>query len=166
MSMKLLSPGTAVVAGSNTTTDTIRIQGLNDVVYRLDHAALETPMAAYNVSDPFIPYRYNICSYFRTSEPNPFIAYETPYLRLFVEQNILTNLTRTEDKVASAIETAHPLMSVWLQEATTYIARKLNIAIEYQQFNHTMWESYQWKLYAEDGVTLLQDTGRRYDGLI
>lgn len=142
MSMKLLSPGVAVVANSNVTTDIIRIRGLNDVVYRLDHDALDEPMEAYGASNPFIPYRYNICSYFRTSEPNPFIAYERPYLRLFLEQELLTNLSMVAPSVPTAVETSHPLAVEWLEHITTYVARKLNLGVEYQQFNHTMWESY------------------------
>ena len=136
------------------------------MVYRLDHAALDEPMEAYNASNVFIPYRYNICSYFRTSEPNPFIAYEKPYLRLSLEQEFLTNLSSVDPVTTGAMETDHPLTTVWAEHLTTFIARKLNISVDYQQFNHTMWESYQWKLYSGDGSTLLQDTGRCYDGLV
>ena len=175
MALKFISPGFARINGKK--EDIIKINTCNEVTFKITHTALTEPIPSYDASNSSVPFRYNICSYFRVSDPNPFVSYELPYLRLYIEGNLINGLGRlndgdgedilidVNDSLILDVDDAQITVRSFI-DADELVARKISLSADYVQFNHSAWECYQWRLFSGDGTKLLQDTGRRFDGLI
>ena len=160
MGMQLLSPGVAfTTAGA---TNFLKIEAWNEVTHSINHEQLTTYIPSDSQSDAAIPYRYDINSFFRTSDSNPFICYEAPYLRLAHSGAALGGLYDVSSPVSNNIG----VYTRYLQDNDILSTRHMDISAEYVQFNQSAWESYQWQLLAEPDQVILQDSGQRYDGLI
>lgn len=89
MVLELQSPGRVSFPGVGNATTKVHILGWNDVTYCIDHSSLtheegsgSSRVAVDGMPSLVSPWTYEIKSFFRTSDPNPFASYEAPYLRL------------------------------------------------------------------------------------
>ena len=89
MVLELQSPGRISFPGIGNSTTKVHILGWNDVTYCINHSSLtheegsgDSRTAVAGMPSLVDPWTYEIKSFFRTSDPNPFASYEAPYLRL------------------------------------------------------------------------------------
>ena len=81
MALKLMNNKVFTMSDS-TQSKYLKITGVNKTVWYIDHAPLSAPLESISLTDNTIPYKYEIRSYFRASDENPFVTYEEPYLKL------------------------------------------------------------------------------------
>ena len=141
MALKLTN-SQKVIFEDDSTSEFIGITNPNSVVYSIEHKTLKNPLTSYEVVSDNTPYKYEIRSYFRESDENPFKTYESPYLKIIVES----------DAQCSTFN-------------TTTNKRYIQVLGEYIQYQQTSWESYRWILL-DHNDTVIQDTGKKYDKTI
>lgn len=59
----------------------LRVDSVDSTVWSVSHEELEKPFESYS-NDPAIPYYYELLSFFKKSDENPFYYRESPYLRI------------------------------------------------------------------------------------
>ena len=87
-------------SGESTTYDYLRINDANTTLWYITHNTLVSALPSYSPysANTEIPYTYQLCSFYKTSDENPFYLYETPYINIIdaldEEQNLgLANYT-------------------------------------------------------------------------
>lgn len=136
MALKLLN-NQEVTYQDSSVSNWIRIQSINTTVWRIAHRELSTPLLSSSDNDHNIPFSYEVRTFYRASDENPFSVYEAPYL-------IVCN----EDGAA-----------LYSDEINK---RYVTLRGVYNQFQQASWESYRWILSDYEG-NILQDTGLKYD---
>ena len=88
--------------------------------------------------------RYQIKSFYKDSDYNPFSIYKNPEIVSTISGNIINS-----DEFTNAITT-----------------RNFTVTSTYDQNSYIQWKSYQWILYDSAKRTILEKTDERYDGEI
>lgn len=88
--------------------------------------------------------RYQIKSFYKDSDYNPFSIYKNPEIVSIISGNIINS-----DGATNAITT-----------------RNFTVTSTYSQNSYVQWKSYQWILYDSAKRTILEKTGEQYDGEI
>ena len=142
MALKLLN-NQEVAYADNSTSQWIKIdssdssiKSINTVTWCIKHEALEEPLASDSPVDTRIPFTYEVRTFYRASDENPFYTFEEPYLRI---------------RKTYPLEGYEPLS-----------ARYATFEAAYRQFQQTSWETYRWVLF-DPQDNILQDTGLKYD---
>lgn len=176
MALKLLNNKTITYAGGES-SKWIRIktnftgQAINTVLWRVRHDIFLNPLESANAHDTSIPYEYEVRTFFRTSDENPFNLYEAPYLKLSDGNSGYTNLmTYQPYQVESISGDLDYLVTndggipyLVAQPSLTAIAtRYVTLQGFYYQYQQASWESYRWVLMNYNGE-IVQDTGLKYD---
>lgn len=139
-------------------TEYLRIQNINKMLWYIEHENVyknrtdSDPMIFESMSetDSSIPYKYDICTYYKASDENPFSTYEAPYLKVIVDEDGY----RFSDVIFNS---EHNIENI--------SKRYIKIYGEYHQFQQASWESYRWLLKDYTGE-VIQDSGTRYNKLI
>lgn len=147
MALKLLNNKTVTYA-DDSVSQWIRItsnasdrKAVNPVTWRIEHEELTAPLASDSAVDSAVPFSYEVRTYYRASDENPFSSYENPYLKI-------------NKKADTYID--------YFTTPTRYIT----LQASYNQFQQASWESYRWVLYSNNGNEedkKIQDTGIKYD---
>lgn len=102
----------------------------------------------YTGNQGFIPKidktRYQIKSFYKDSDYNPFSIYKNPEIVSTISGNVINS-----DGVTNAITT-----------------RNFTVTSTYSQNSYIQWKSYQWILYDSAKRTVLEKTDEKYDGEI
>jgi len=173
-----LTQNKSITLSNDTTTSWLKISDVDKTVHCVKHSVLKTPFVSEISIDNNTPYKYEVRSYFKASDENPFSVCEAPYLILYknnqeystlrnsslyqeywttVELNILQQFNVTP----SAGDTQVYLFKSYTDSAAV-LDRAVKFSAKYTQFDGLSWESYRWTLFNADGV-LLQDSGVKYD---
>lgn len=88
--------------------------------------------------------RYQIKSFYKDSDYNPFSIYKNPEIVSTISGNVINS-----DEVINAITT-----------------RNFTVTSTYSQNSYIQWKSYQWILYDSAKMTILEKEDERYDGEI
>ena len=88
--------------------------------------------------------RYQIKSFYKDSDYNPFSIYKNPEIVSTISGNVINS-----DGVTNAITT-----------------RNFTVTSTYSQNSYIQWKSYQWILYDSAKRTVLEKTDEKYDGEI
>lgn len=164
MALELQSPGRVSFPNTGNSTTKVHILGWNDVTYCIDHSALVNGMPSL-----VDPWTYEIKSFFRTSDPNPFASYEAPYLRLQASGADLATtlgsdrkwqklLSRGRVSGAAYDHSAWPLDGEFSNGTMPYLeqhwerepelgTRRWHLRASYPLLSGGHWMAYQWKLY-------------------
>ena len=129
------------------------------------------------------PWKYEFRTFFRSSDENPFYAYESPYIILYKQGEQFSELsmfginatytvtnpitTDFDEYLISKIaynETSgsEQYIVAVFTDANLITGRSVTLSGKYSQFQQASWESYRWVLLDSTGKQL-QDTGKRYD---
>ena len=179
MKLKLLQDKTVRISGKQTSW--IKINDVNNLLYCVKHPYISQPLASEYDTSTNSPWKYEVRTFFKTSDENPFYSYEMPYLILSKNNEIYSSLLRDDDQEYWVTETGdgeYPFKvktdltsdpSIYQNfvfnsfvDADTVYGRSVKFSADYIQFDGLSWESYRWYLYNKDGK-LLQDTGKKYD---
>ena len=189
MKLKLLNGARAVFSGGFVETEWVNILGFNNKTFCISHDKLEEAFVSFDPEDDNIPYRYDIKTYFKSSDENIFYSYETPYVILYKNNEPYTDLGvlggsqvySTIDIIGETWEQFNVRVGQSAQDRESFLVpfytsqqsiagRAVKLSATYRQFGQSSWESYRWILLGrnvEDGegeyTKVLQDTGRRYD---
>ena len=155
----------------------LTIMGVNTNLFCVYHERLSDPLTLESEfsSKADTPWHYEIKSYFKKSDENPFYCYENPYLLLYKNNNdysTLVNLKIDKEfwtKRSGGSEpywvsnnTASQFIVREVQDASVIYGKSVKLSAQYIQFDGLSWESYRWTL-ADSNGKILQDTGRKYD---
>ena len=163
----------------------ITIKGLNDTIYYITHDSLKpgdsdstspAPLASYEKDSKIIPWSYDIRSFFKTSDENPFYSYQTPYITLLKNNESYSDLhilgggaffyirpDNNEFQVYNRQDGGNSLLASAIYKAQVAVTgRSVKLQGIYNGLGQSAWESYQWILYDENG-NIIQDTGKKYD---
>lgn len=88
--------------------------------------------------------RYQIKSFYKDSDYNPFSIYKNPEIVSTISGNVINS-----DGVTNAI-----------------VTRNFTVTSTYSQNSYIQWKSYQWILYDSAKRTVLEKTDEKYDGEI
>lgn len=160
----------------------INIKGFNSKQYYITHDALSSAIKSFSTTDTSYPWRYEIKTYFKTSDENPFYSYESPYVILYKNDEIFStlgmNFSRENYMVSDGaygqesfvVVGGSPYTVGFSSPMNAIAARAVKLSAQYMQFGQSSWENYRWALYGkapddgpDDYSKLLQDTGWRYD---
>jgi len=185
MKLALLNNKTVQYTTEGDPTDPTRwitIKSFNDKIFYITHNELASPLtlASYKKDDDTIPWTYDIRSFFKTSDENPFYSYQTPYITLkknnesysdlrivggsfyFYVRPQYTDPASLEFLVYDQEGGTKNLLTVDYKAQAIVTGRSVKLQGVYNGLGQSAWESYQWILYDEDG-NIVQDTGKRYD---
>lgn len=82
------------VKNSSAPKDYLRIQKVDRVVWSVEHEELASPFRSYS-SDTDEPYYYEICTFYKKSDENPFYFREMPYL--IINDGLADGYTKDDD---------------------------------------------------------------------
>jgi len=143
MALKLLNNQKVTYADTHSSewikahSDDPQLKAVNITTWRIAHEELAEPLASESQSNNLIPFAYEVRSFYRVSDENPFFTYEDPYLTI------------------QRVDPAEDFEPV----ATRYVT----YSATYEQFQQLSWESYRWVLL-DSNNNVVQDTGLKYDG--
>ncbi len=158
-------------------TPWLAITGVNKTVWRINHAELKSPLVSADAYDESIPFKYELRSFFKKGDENPFTTNEAPYLKLtdastgysniliHDNYNVLTSDLSDEEEFMvkeSSYTTVREPYLILSSYLSAIAARQVTLQGTYIQFQQASWESYRWVLTDYYG-NILQDTGKRYD---
>lgn len=173
MKMKLLN-NKVVTYFSGDVSSWITINKVTTSTWQITHAKLMEPLVSADPFDNTIPYKYEIRSYFKSSDENPFVTNETPYLKLtdastgfsnvlsHVDYNVLDS---SSNEVPYQVQTPGGTLENYLVYSSylqAIASRHVTLQGLYVQPQQASWESYRWILTDYYG-NVLQDTGKKYD---
>lgn len=156
MKLKLTQGHTIKTSDSNgMLTSWLSIKAFNATLYCIRHEALLSPSAfvAEKTTTDNTPWKYELRTYFRTSDENPFYTNETPYLVLYKNGLEYSDLAMIKTEEATVVS---------YTAASAVTGRSVKLSAQYKQYNGASWESYRWALHDSQG-NKLQDTGKKYD---
>ncbi len=169
-----LTQGNTIVTQENETTSWLQVLSFNQNLYCIHHQVLKNPtvLSSDESSTNNTPWKYEIRSFFKTSDENPFYVNEAPYLTLYKNGLPYTDLAMIsstqqlqtqggKDVVTSNDRNVLAVMDRSFTDASVVTGRSVKLSAKYNQFQGTSWESYRWVLKNEEGETL-QDTGEKY----
>lgn len=190
MKLKLTGGQKVVFESDNEPTEWISIKKVNTVLWRIElESTLTEPMKSFDISNKDVPYKYEICSYFKKSDENVFYSYQSPYIEIEVNHMKFGNFSEvigyspfivedvgetTEGETiydqywvksledTGRIDKYYPLFVRTYTVVTELIGRSVNISGKYIQANGGSWESYRWVLLDDNG-RIIQDTGKKYN---
>lgn len=160
-------------------TQWLKINKVNNSLYCILHESLASSLVSEVSSYNNTPWKYEIRSFFKSSDFNPFYCYETPYLILYknnTEYSGMLNTATQEEFFVNKSDnsTSIPyytiddqnneyqfIVGTYQDSGTTY-SKPLKLSAKYIQGEGLSWESYRWILLDKDG-NILQDTGKKYD---
>lgn len=188
MKMKI-SGGKKATLADGAATPWLTVKSVDPTTYRVTHETLSEKSAgvepntnrygfASRSSDASgTPWKYEIRSYFKTSDENVVYLYSSPYVNAYVNGSFVSSSSASrfyqnyitsdgdEYDVSSGSADYLPYL-VKAAEADSGMAkihsRCAEVSAEYVQRDGLSWESYRWILADADGNEL-QDTGKRYD---
>lgn len=167
----------------------ITVTGFNDTVFYIKHNKLTidptntsslVPLQSYIKNDTAVPWSYDIRSFFKTSDENPFYSYQTPYISLKKNNETYSDLhivggsfffyVRPQYSEPASLEFlvynqeggTKNLLTIDYKAQAIVTGRSVKLEGLYNGLGQSSWESYQWTLYNMDGE-IVQDTGKRYD---
>lgn len=108
------------------------------------------------------PLKYEIRTNFKSSDETPFYAYDTPNLVPWSEQGLSVIGTNGYEFLLEFLGQVLTVPTVFSSEIH---ARYVHVTGQYLQAQNISWTSYRWLLVDEYGQ-VIQDTGKRYGGLI
>ena len=117
-------------------TQWIRINSLDKTIWKVTYDSTLGTIPSQDPDDPNVPYKYEIRSFFKLSDENPFSIYEQGYLT--IDSNYAPFKYDSVDK------------------------RGIEFTGEYHQEQKASWESYRWILKNAHGE-IIQDTGEQFD---
>jgi hypothetical protein len=79
------------------TTSNLIIKSVDKKFWKIEHDTLQNPLISATNNDTNTPYQYEIRSYFKASDENPFGLYDNPYLRLGAPNENDTDIDIYED---------------------------------------------------------------------
>ncbi len=118
-----------------------------------------TSTAPYSSTNPL---KYEIRTNFKSSDETPFYAYDTPRLVPWSEQGLSVIGANGYEFLLEFLGQVLTVSTVFSSEIH---ARYVHVTGQYLQAQNVSWTSYRWLLVDEYGQ-VIQDTGKRYDGLI
>ena len=172
MAIKLLNGATVTL--NNSETKWLKILDVDTTTWCITHGALTEAMPSASLVDNTIPYTYELRSYFKSSDENPFYINENPYLELVgnFKPSIDWCAMTYGSEVASFLQTliGEGVTTKIVQTQGLYVGgtgrtlqqRAPDLKCIYHQFQQSSWESYRWILINYD-AEVLQDTGDCYD---
>lgn len=176
-----LSQGKTILDGeTQTNTSWIKIVGVDSTLFCICHYPLTPVLESETNSEVGTPWKYEIRTFFKASDENPFYAYEMPYLNLYknnTEYTTLSNYPLQEYFITDSLSNVLPydvtsesdtIQSFWLRsysDTSAVTGNSVKLSADYIQFDGLSWESYRWVLFNSAGETL-QDTGKKYDKTI
>lgn len=184
MVLKILN-NQKVTFADNTSSKWLRVRSedpsllsVNSTVWRIRHKPLASPLLSSSIGDENVPYSYEVRTFYRASDENPFNVYEAPYLKLSDGGSGYTNLityqpydvveednnSQYEDYLVKQAQDNNILVDYLVQSPslTAIAQRYVTLQGFYYQFQQASWESYRWVLMDYYG-NVLQDTGNKYD---
>lgn len=144
-----VSDGTVIKATDVNTTNWA-------VTYNPESPASTAPYSSTN------PLKYEIRTNFKSSDETPFYAYDSPRLVPWSEQALSVVSTNGYEFLLEFLGQVLTVPTVFSSEIH---ARYVHVTGQYLQAQNISWTSYRWLLVDEYGQ-VIQDTGKRYDGLI
>lgn len=168
MAIKLMGNHFATLNdGNSTKTQWLSIKKINPLVYCVLHETLTESLVSDVSEVNNTPWKYEIRSFFKSSDFNPFYCYESPYLILYKNNmeygGILTSVEEDRFLSESSSQFLGDQNIVFLcQDLGTNYSKPLKLSASYIQKNGLSWESYQWLLLNESGE-ILKDSGKKYD---
>lgn len=162
----------------------LKIRGVNTNLFAIYHEKLAVPEVFVSEvsSSEGTPWKYEIRSYFKASDENPFYTYEAPYVILYknnLEYSDLAVIYKEQeywvqsnsyqgndpfwvtDKNAPGVDWQAYYLTKY-QDSTVITGRSVYLSGKYIQFEGMSWESYRWTLTNSEGE-VIQDTGKKYD---
>ncbi len=171
------------VAGEESQTQWLSILDYDQTLYCIKHKTLVEPEVLESEVDETLktPWKYEIRTFFKESDFNPFYCYENPYLILYKngsEYSSLVNIGQSwefwvkgeennvrfdvqKESSGNEVEYQKFVVGSYEDSNVTY-SRVLKLSGKYVQGEGLSWESYRWILTDKDGK-ILQDTGKKYD---
>ena len=139
MALYLLNNAKATFVDSNLNPHWLAVKDVNSTVWKIQSNLLSTPFdsAVRSKETKNVPYKYEVRSFFKTSDENPIVSIEYPYIKVFSGSTIVQPEENTNQ-------------------------RYVDLEGKYVQFQQASWESYRWILTDVSG-NILQDTGKRFD---
>lgn len=108
------------------------------------------------------PLKYEIRTNFKSSDETPFYAYDTPRLVPWSEQALSVVSTTGYEFL---LELFGQILTVPTVFSSEIHARYVHVTGQYLQAQNISWTSYRWLLVDRYGQ-VIQDTGKKYDGLM
>lgn len=167
----------------------LTIKNYNKDIYCIQH----DPISITEVSAPYItaktplesypdPWNYNLQSYYRISDENPFYSYETPYVKLYKNGFAYSDLVfggtlryygvydQSELQIYGVSDTSLGLDNIaylvsTFENQTQTTGHAAEFKAEYVYYGSSSWENFSWFLY-DDEDNLLQQSEKQYDRLI
>lgn len=119
----------------------LKVKAINNTLWYIEHDEQDfTPLLSYSKVDQNVPYKYELRTFFKVSDENPFYSYKTPTLEIY-----------------NSTDTSNPIVG-----STDISTRYISLIGDYSQEQGASWESYRWVLTDAFG-NILQDTGKKYD---
>ena len=119
----------------------LKVKAINNTLWYIEHDEQDfTPLLSYSKVDQNVPYKYELRTFFKVSDENPFYSYKTPTLKIYNSTDI-----------------NNPIVG-----STDISTRYISLIGDYSQEQGASWESYRWVLTDVFG-NILQDTGKKYD---
>lgn len=167
---------------------------INTKLWSVTHAALANALPSWGDTSESntVPYSYDIKSFYKASDENPFSLYDSPYLKLGTGNGGYTDIETYEPfwvKNTDLDDVASKYYCVFLSDDKLYnmsnnenfqvivnntpfyvkkpsitalASRYITLQGNYYQWQQASWESYRWILTDVNG-NVLQDTGKKYD---
>lgn len=162
-----------VTLDNDSVTDYLKITGVNNKFWFITHNTLKETSVLSSITnkDLGMPYKYEIRSFFKTSDENPFTLYSNPYIKLAAPNGEGgSNLEIVQD--FHVVDHNNGYVTFWVNDQEYRVvgpSMYLNIATRfvklkgfYYQHQQASWENYRWVLLDKD-YKVLQDTGKKYD---
>lgn len=152
--------------GNNTKTQWLSINKVNSTVYCVLHPNIVTPLVSQESGSDRTPWIYEVRSFFKTSDFNPFYCYSAPHLVLYKNNmeygGILDAISADIEAFKSGGVLGVKSFSSFYQDIWINYSNPLKLSASYVQPDGASWESYRWTLLNKNGE-ILQDSGKKYD---
>lgn len=152
--------------GNDTKTQWLSINKVNSTVYCVLHPNIVTPLVSQESSSDRTPWIYEVRSFFKTSDFNPFYCYSAPHLVLYKNNmeygGILDAISADIEAFKSGGVLGIKSFSSFYQDIWINYSNPLKLGASYVQPDGASWESYRWTLLNKNGE-ILQDSGKKYD---
>lgn len=151
----------------DTMTQWLTIHRVNSQVYCVLHNRLTDTLVSEVSTANNTPWKYEVRSFFKTSDSNPFYCYESPYLVLYKNNmeygGILTSLDEEAFSFGgNSISFEGQDIALLYRDLGQNYSKPLKLSAMYVQKDGLSWESCQWVLLDSNG-NVLKDSGKRYD---
>lgn len=129
-----------------TSGDSVTIESFNGVYNYIKYSEISSkPLPNFEIDKT----QYQIKSFYKESDYNPFSLYENPTIKSYLTVN--------------GVKSIGPMST---EGDNTVGARNFSVTATYEQDNYISWKSYQWTLYNSTKNIVLEKTNEIYDGEI